>query len=115
MNAVSDGVRIPPPDDAQKVPSLQRRDDQRKRAHEVAEPAPRAHDPRSTRGSGPVLSRGTEQREHGRGFRPHAAPDEERFGGLLDQHAKAVGDAPRAELARELEERRVAPVPYIMS
>src|SRR5579872_5493384 len=51
----------------------------------------------------PVL----ESREHGCGFGAYAAPDSERFRGLLDQHPPALKRPGAAGVARPLDERRI--------
>src|SRR5208337_4137564 len=47
--------------------------------------------------------------QHRFGARPYPAPKKKRFGGLLDQHAPALGRAAGVERARPQSERRVTP------
>src|SRR5262245_20060012 len=73
----------------------------------ISAAAARTHATQRTRRAVRAILRAKELEDRRR-LRPHAAPENEAFGGLLDQHADAVGGARHFLRLRPAEERRRA-------
>ena len=93
MNAVESGLWTDQYQTRREEPELQQRERDQREQHEAP-------------GEAPQESHGASRaqvRDDRRGVGPHAAPDVERFGGLLDEHAEAVGGARALARARTRE------------